>query len=119
MRRGNLFDYMQSQNMRCIFIDFLQIQSRKNFRGIAFAVVGYCQAQKIFSYFSFDTDFDRFRIMPHAVAQQIFEKAQEMISAIMKLKPQTLKGTYMKGASICTTMSPGIKLDIKSFSSAE
>lgn len=52
-------------------------------------------------------------------AQQIFENAQEMISAIMKLKPQTLKGTYMKGASICTTMSPGIKLDIKSFSSDE
>ena len=77
MRRGNLFDYMQSQNMRCIFIDFLQIQSRKNFRGIAFAVVDYCQVQEFFSYFSFDTDLDRFRIMPHAVAQQVFEKPSE------------------------------------------
>ena len=38
------------------------------------------------------------------------------MSAIIKLKPQTLKGTYLKGAAICTTMSPGIKLDIKSFS---
>ena len=52
-------------------------------------------------------------------AQQICENAQELISAILKLKPQTLKGTYMISASICTTMSPGISLDIKSFSSAE
>ena len=52
-------------------------------------------------------------------AQQICENAQELISAIMKLKPQTLKGTYLISASLCTTMSPGIRLDIKSFSSAE
>ena len=52
-------------------------------------------------------------------AQQIFENAQELISAVIKLKPQTLKGTYMKGVSICTTMSPGVRVDIKSFSSAE
>ncbi len=51
--------------------------------------------------------------------QQIFENAQEMISAIIKLKPQSLKGTYLKSASLCSTMSPGIQLDIKSFSSAE
>lgn len=52
-------------------------------------------------------------------AQQIFENAQELISAVIKLKPQTLKGTYMKGVSICTTMSPGVRVDIKSFSGAE
>ena len=52
-------------------------------------------------------------------AQQICENAQELLSAIIKLKPQTLKGTYMKGVSICSTMSPGIRVDIKSFSSAE
>ena len=52
-------------------------------------------------------------------AQQICENAQELISAIMKLKPQTLKGTYLISASICTTMSPGVNLDIKSFSSAD
>ena len=52
-------------------------------------------------------------------AQQICENAQELISAVMKLKPQSLKGTYLKSASICSTMSPGIHLDIKSFSSAE
>lgn len=49
----------------------------QEFPGIAFAVVDYCQVQEIFSYFSFDTDLDRFRIMPHAVAQQVFEKPSE------------------------------------------
>ena len=48
--------------------------------------------------------------------EQIYDNANVVMSAIMKLKPQTLKGTYLKGAAICTTMSPGIKLDIKSFS---
>lgn len=46
-------------------------------------------------------------------AKQIEENAQAVISEILKLKPQNLKGTYLLGASICTTMSPGIKLDAK------
>ena len=45
--------------------------------------------------------------------EQIYDNAKTVVSAIAKLKPQALKGTYMQGASICTTMSPGIKLDIK------
>lgn len=48
--------------------------------------------------------------------EQIEENARTVLSAISKLKPQTLKGTYMKSASICTTMSPGIKLDVKAVS---
>ena len=47
---------------------------------------------------------------------QICENAQELISAIMKLKPQSLKGTYLKGISICSTMSSGIRIDLKSVS---
>ena len=46
--------------------------------------------------------------------EQIYDNAKTVVNAIAKLKPQTLKGTYMKGAAICTTMSPGVKLDIKS-----
>ncbi len=45
--------------------------------------------------------------------EQIYDNAKTVVSAIAKLKPQALKGTYMKGAAICTTMSPGIKLDVK------
>ena len=52
-------------------------------------------------------------------AEQICENAQELLSAILKLKPQTLKGTYLKGVSICTTMSAGIRVDIKTVGSAE
>ena len=47
--------------------------------------------------------------------EQIYQNAAEVLNAIAKLKPQALKGTYMQGASICTTMSPGIKIDIKAF----
>lgn len=48
--------------------------------------------------------------------QKIYENAKAVISEILKQKPQALKGTYVKSASICTTMSPGIKLDTKTFS---
>ena len=47
--------------------------------------------------------------------EQIYQNAAEVLNAIAKLKPQALKGTYMQGASICTTMSPGVKIDLKAF----
>ena len=48
--------------------------------------------------------------------EQIYENVKAVMSAIAKLKPQALKGTYMKSAAVCTTMSPGVKLDVKNFS---
>ena len=45
---------------------------------------------------------------------QLLDNAKELLSAILKLKPQALKGTYMKGVAICSTMSPGITVDVKS-----
>jgi len=48
-------------------------------------------------------------------AVKIYENVKAVLSAIAKLKPQALKGTYMKSASVCTTMSPGVKLDVKGF----
>ena len=47
--------------------------------------------------------------------EQLYENAAEMLNAISKLKPQSLKGTYFKGATLCTTMSPAVKLDPKAF----
>jgi large subunit ribosomal protein L1 len=47
--------------------------------------------------------------------EQIYDNVKAVMSAIAKLKPQALKGTYMKSAAVCTTMSPGVKLDIKGF----
>ena len=52
-------------------------------------------------------------------AEQILGNANELLNAIIKLKPQALKGTYMQGVSICSTMSPGVKVDLKSIGSAE
>ena len=48
-------------------------------------------------------------------AEQIAENAKTFVSAVLKLKPQSLKGTYFKGATLCTTMSPAVKLDPKAF----
>ncbi len=48
-------------------------------------------------------------------AEQIYQNAAEVLNAISKLKPQALKGTYMKSAALSTTMSPGVKVDLKSF----
>ncbi|MBR3388082.1 MAG: 50S ribosomal protein L1 [Bacteroidales bacterium] len=48
-------------------------------------------------------------------AEQIAENAKAFVSAVLKLKPQTLKGTYLKSATLYTTMSPAVKLDVKGF----
>ena len=48
-------------------------------------------------------------------AQQIYDNAAAVLNEVAKLKPQTLKGTYMKSCSVCSTMSPGIKVDLKAF----
>ena len=47
--------------------------------------------------------------------EQICENASAFLNEVLKLKPQALKGTYMKGATICTTMSPALKIDVKAF----
>ncbi len=43
--------------------------------------------------------------------EQILENAKTFFSAIVRAKPAAAKGTYLKNASICSTMGPGIKLD--------
>ena len=48
--------------------------------------------------------------------QKLVENSTEFINAILKLKPSTSKGTYLKGASLASSMSPGITLDIKALS---
>lgn len=47
--------------------------------------------------------------------EQIYQNAAEVLNAIAKLKPQALKGTYMKSCALATTMSPGVKVDLKAF----
>ena len=47
-------------------------------------------------------------------AQKIKENAQELIQALLKLKPTAAKGTYVKSIYLSSTMSPGIAIDTKS-----
>ncbi len=46
--------------------------------------------------------------------EQMRDNAREFISTLIKLKPATAKGTYIKSIYLSSTMSPGIKIDIKS-----
>ncbi|MFA6873609.1 MAG: 50S ribosomal protein L1 [Bacteroidaceae bacterium] len=47
-------------------------------------------------------------------AQQIRENTKEFIAMLLKLKPTATKGTYMKSVYLSSTMSKGIKIDLKS-----
>lgn len=47
-------------------------------------------------------------------AEKIAENSQELINALIKLKPATAKGTYLRGVSMASSMSPGIMIDTKS-----
>ncbi len=45
--------------------------------------------------------------------QKIVDNAREFMATIMKLKPTTAKGTYVKSVYLSSTMSPGIKIDTR------
>ncbi|MBS1688130.1 MAG: 50S ribosomal protein L1 [Bacteroidetes bacterium] len=44
---------------------------------------------------------------------KIAENAQELINTLVRMKPATAKGTYLKGISMASTMSPGLVIDTK------
>ena len=46
--------------------------------------------------------------------EQIVENAREFVNTLIKLKPATAKGTYVKSIYLSSTMSPGVKVDTKS-----
>src|SRR5258705_6614445 len=47
--------------------------------------------------------------------QKIAENSQELLNAIIKAKPSSSKGVYVKGISMASSMSPGIAVDTKAF----
>ena len=67
-----------------------------------------------------DFKVDKFGIVHSSIgkiafsAEQIVDNANEFMNVIMKLKPATAKGTYVKSIFLSTTMSPGVQIDPKS-----
>jgi len=45
---------------------------------------------------------------------QLIENAKELLATIVKLKPSSAKGTYVKSVFMSSTMSPGVRIDEKS-----
>lgn len=48
-------------------------------------------------------------------AEKIAGNARELISTLVKLKPQAAKGVYIKSIYISSTMSPGVSIDTKRY----
>lgn len=46
--------------------------------------------------------------------EKLIENAKELLATIVKLKPSSAKGTYVKSVFMSSTMSPGIRIDEKS-----
>ena len=67
-----------------------------------------------------DFKVDKFGIVHASVARmsfepnKIYENTVEVLQTILKLKPATAKGTYVKSVTVSSTMSPGVKVDPKS-----
>ena len=47
-------------------------------------------------------------------AEKLRDNAMELLSTLLKMKPSTAKGIYMKSITIASTMSPGIPVDARS-----
>jgi large subunit ribosomal protein L1 len=50
--------------------------------------------------------------------EKIAENSNELLNAIVKAKPSSAKGTYLKSVYMASSMSPGIEIDTKSFANA-
>ncbi|HYW48745.1 MAG TPA: 50S ribosomal protein L1 [Bryobacteraceae bacterium] len=49
-------------------------------------------------------------------AEKLVENAASLISAVIKAKPAVAKGKYVRSATICSTMGPGVAVDTAPFS---
>ena len=71
-----------------------------------------------------DFKVDKFGIIHSSIGkvsfdpEKIVDNAMEFINTIIKLKPTSAKGTYIKSIYISTTMSPGLSIDTKTISAA-
>jgi len=67
-----------------------------------------------------DFKVDKYGIIHSSVGKVSFDgdkirdNANELIQTLLKMKPSSAKGTYLKSIYITSTMSPGIQIDAKS-----
>ncbi|MFN3326022.1 MAG: 50S ribosomal protein L1 [Bryobacteraceae bacterium] len=47
-------------------------------------------------------------------SDKLLENAQTLIQAVIKAKPAAAKGKYVRSATVCSTMGPGVPLDVTS-----
>lgn len=50
---------------------------------------------------------------------KLAENALELINTLVRMKPSTAKGVYLKSISMASTMSPGVTIDTKSIAAAK
>jgi large subunit ribosomal protein L1 len=51
--------------------------------------------------------------------QALMTNAQALIQALLRAKPSTAKGTYLKSITLSSTMGPGVRIDTLAFSREE
>ena len=50
---------------------------------------------------------------------KLVENASSLITAVLKAKPSVAKGKYVRSATLCSTMSPGIPIDVSELTAKE
>ncbi len=52
-------------------------------------------------------------------SDKLIENASSLINAVIRAKPSAAKGKYVKSATVCSTMGPGVSLDVTALNAAK